>query len=63
MMRIISKATGIRLLRLFHNIMRRTKHGPRGSGERGSCDKDCLKCEAEKLIDEFDPLRRYNPLE
>lgn len=32
-------------------VMTRTKHGPAGSGRRGDCDPDCVKCEAQRLYD------------
>jgi hypothetical protein len=28
----------------------RLKHGPGGTGERGECDPDCLKCLLEQVI-------------
>lgn len=27
-----------------------TKHGPNGSGGKGPCDRDCIKCRAEAVL-------------
>lgn len=35
---------------LARKIIVKTKHGPDGKGERGDCDKDCLKCWAESYL-------------
>lgn len=37
---------------LFKKIAVKTKHGPGGSGTRGPCDADCVKCQVEQLLKE-----------
>lgn len=35
----------------------RLKHGPNGTGQRGSCDRDCAKCALEKELEEVRAAR------
>lgn len=37
---------------LAKQVVKMTKHGPDGSGNKGPCDTECLKCLAEKILKE-----------
>lgn len=39
----------------LRRILSRTKHGPGGRVGNGSCDTDCVKCEAERRLDHPKP--------
>lgn len=39
-----------KLRRFIRQVVVRTKHGPDGTGERGPCSPECVKCGAEKIV-------------
>lgn len=44
----------VRRLRAFaRDVIVKTKHGPRQSGAPGACDSDCVKCQAEKILEDY----------
>lgn len=43
---------------VFHIPASQLKHGPGGSGRRGPCDADCLKCKAERCDRDVSLLNR-----
>lgn len=47
------------LLSLATRVVITTKHGPGGSGADGACDPDCLKCEAQRVLDGWPRCPRH----